>query len=672
VLNTPIDDLPKTSSITIRRLRAIGINTYWDFLNYFPFRYQDFSLISKINRLQPGEIVTLSAQITKAQNQYTKTGKTIQKITLGDATGQIDALWFNQPYLLRLFHPGDSISIAGEIQWYLHKLVMFPQEYQLGHDLIHAGRLVPVYPERNGLSSRVIREKMFWIVNQLDKLEEDLPEEILKFNDLTGELSAYKNVHFPDSLDASKKARHRLAFEELFTIQLASALVKKEWEKQVVANKFTYSQENENMINRFIDNLPYKLTNSQIKVISEILSDLKAEKPMNRFLEGDVGSGKTVVAAVACYLSYLSGFQSLFMAPTAILANQHFQTLSKLFGPYKIKIGLQTSARKINPDADLIVGTHALINEKLKFKKIGLVVIDEQHRFGVMQRSLLKEKGINPHLLTMTATPIPRTVALTLFGELDMSYIDEMPKGRIPVKTYFVSQEKRGAGYEWIKKEIESKGIQVFIVCPLIEESDKETMKSIRAAEKEFKNLETSVFKNQKIGLLHGRIKNKEKEKIMEDFKNKKFDILIATPVVEVGIDISNATIIIIESAERYGLAQLHQLRGRVGRGSQQSYCFLFSEKTDPEILERLHFFSKNESGQKLAEYDFRHRGPGAIFGTKQHGFFNLKIASLADFDLIKKTKSAADYFLAHYDIRQNKILAEKIKQYQTTSIINN
>lgn len=371
---------------------------------------------------------------------------------------------------------------------------------------------------------------------------------------------------------------------------------------------------------------------------------------MNRFLQGEVGSGKTVVAALACYLTYLNGFKSLFMAPTEILANQHYATLVKLFNKTSIKVGLVTGSTKKYFQADIIVGTHALITKKFELEKIGLVIVDEQHRFGVSQRAELKNKGLNPHLLTMTATPIPRTVALTLYGELDLSIIDEMPVVRLAVKTYLVPKEKRQSCYQWIKLQVTGYKLQVFIVCPLIEESEIETMKSVRAAKKEFENLK-KIFFEFKLGLLHGKLKSKEKNAVMTNFKNKNLDILVTTPVVEVGVDIPNATIMLIEGAERFGLAQLHQLRGRVGRSNKQSYCFLFSESKEAGVLGRLGMFTKTNDGNKLAEEDLRIRGPGDIYGVKQHGYLDLKIAMLSDYKMIEKTKKAVEYFTGHYSI---------------------
>jgi ATP-dependent DNA helicase RecG len=677
-LEQSIDKLPSTSQTTIKRFKKIGIKTFFDLLNYFPFRYENYSLISFIEKAQPGEKITLKGKIIDKKEERTKKGLRLQKFLLYDGTGKIEIIFYNQPYLLKVIPFEKEVSFAGEVNEFGKKIIMTPFEWEVETN-IHTGRLVPIYPEKKGLSSRVIREKIFWLLSQISENEilEIFPKEIISYNNLLSEYLAYKNIHFPKNRELAEKSKKRLAFDELFVIQLSAFLVKKEWEKEKVGHQFLVSNKNLTRFLDFIKNLPFQLTEAQKRVIKEILNDLEKEKPMNRFLQGDVGSGKTVVAACLCYLAYLNGFQSLFMAPTEILAKQHFQTLSSLFKNYPVKIGLQTRTEKINKkrkdnevifDFDIIVGTHALLNEKLKFSRVGLVIIDEQHRFGVRQRALLKEKGLNPHLLTMTATPIPRTVALVLYGELDISYLDEMPKGRLPVKTYLVPQEKREKAYQWIKEKIKNENASVFIVCPLIDESEVETMKSVKAAKKEFENLK-KIFSEFKLGLLHGKLKNEEKNKVLLDFRNDKIKILVTTPVVEVGIDIPQATIMVIEAAERFGLAQLHQLRGRVGRSNKQSYCFLFTTSNTPEVIERLTFFSKTNLGIKLAEYDLQTRGPGEIYGEKQHGFINLKVASFTDYELISKTKNAVNYFVAHYQLSQFPLLSQKIKEYQIKQI---
>lgn len=692
MFNASIDSLPNTSSITIRKFKSLGINTYFDLLNYFPSRYEDYSVITKIADIQEGEIVTINGKITEAKNQYTQSRLTIQKVIVSDDTGIVEVSWFNQPYLIRVMRIGENISVAGLVKRFGSKIIIEPKEYEIGIRHIHTGRVVPIYPEKKGLSTKTIREKIHAILiltsEVRNRVAETLPMEIILFNNLIERPLAYQQVHFPDNPESASKARERLAFDELFSIQLSSYLVKQEWKKEKVANMFKVGTIHELSLQKFIDNLPFKLTSDQNKVIKEIISDLKKSTPMNRFLQGDVGSGKTVVAAVASYLSFLNGYQTVIMAPTEILAQQHYQSINKLFKKVKnLKISLITSsqykvssiknkktAKKILNtkysilDTDIIIGTHALLNKNLKFKKIGVVVIDEQHRFGVNQRALLKEKTLNAHLLTMTATPIPRTVALTLYGELDLSYIEEMPKGRQIIKTYLVPKEKRDKGYQWIKKQIRENNAQIFVVCPLIEESESETLKSVKAVKIEFENIK-KIFSEFKLGLLHGKMKSAEKEKVMSDFKSKKINILVSTPVVEVGIDIPGATIMLIEGAERFGLAQLHQLRGRVGRSDKQSYCFLYAENLSEKANKRLGFFCKNYLGIKLAKFDLENRGAGNIFGTEQHGFVSFKIASLSDFELIDRTKKAIEYFVGKYNLKDWGELKKNIEKYKDGGI---
>jgi len=680
-----IENLPNTSSITIHKLKSLGINTYFDLLNYFPLRYEDYSPLTNIDKVQIGEVVTVQGKIVEAKNQYTRSRITIQKIIIADDTGTVSISWFNQPYLIRILKIDEIISVAGLVKRFGSRLIIEPKEYEIGEKRIHTGRLVPIYSERKGLSSKTIREKVTHALsgvilsdeqNEESKDLEFLPKEIISYNNLIDENTAYRQIHFPENMDLANKAKERLAFDELFSLQLANNLIKREWQKEKVGNSFNVETSLMTSLQDFIGDLPFKLTSDQNKAVEEIINDLKKSTPMNRFLQGDVGSGKTVVAAIGCYLSFLNGYQSIIMAPTEILANQHFQTIKNLFSKLDtLGVGLITGStkkpttHKLQPTPyDIIIGTHALLNQKLKFNKVGLVVIDEQHRFGVSQRALLKEKTLNSHLLTMTATPIPRTVALTLYGELDLSYIEEMPKGRQLIKTFFVPKEKRNSGYLWIKKQIKENNAQVFIVCPLIEESESETLKSVKAVKIEFENLK-KIFPEFRLSLLHGKIKSSEKQKIMSDFKNEKIDILISTPVVEVGIDVPNATIMIIEGAERFGLASLHQLRGRVGRSDKQSYCFLYTENDSDKTRKRLNFFCKNHLGVKLAEFDLNNRGAGNIFGTEQHGFVNLKIASLTDFELINRTKKAVGYFVGKYKVEDWGELNKKVEDYKGRQI---
>lgn len=495
-------------------------------------------------------------------------------------------------------------------------------------------RLVPVYPETAGITSKYLRTKIHYLLSVI-------PDEIYP-SDLLNWSQALKNIHFPSHLSVITPARERLAFDELLLLQLTSIQRRASWEKTRLTHPFSipYPQ-----IRRFISSLPFTLTPSQHRSVDEILTDLSTPKPMNRLLEGDVGSGKTVVAAIAAHAAHLSGFQTLILAPTQILAQQHHQTLSALFQPFGTEIGLITGKSKIgikNSEIGIIVGTHALLTKQFDAKNVGLIVIDEQHRFGVAQRALASALGESPHILTMTATPIPRTIALTLHADLDLSVLSDLPEGRIPIKTWVVPEEKRAAAYKWIAAQMKNEKSQCFIVCPFISES--ESLSSVKAATTEFEKLK-KIFSPLKLGLLHGKLKALDRDLVINKFRAGEYQILVSTPVVEVGIDIPSATVMVIESAERYGLAQLHQLRGRVGRTNQQSYCLLFSPPTP-----RIKFMESLQSGLELAEIDLKLRGPGQIFGHAQSGQTSFKAASYADFHLIKKTKSLAEIILPTLD----------------------
>ncbi|MBI2430453.1 MAG: ATP-dependent DNA helicase RecG [Candidatus Levybacteria bacterium] len=642
-LQTPISNAGRFYKMYAHRLEKLGIITLEDFLYHIPSRYENYSLISRINELQAGEIVTIQATVTEIKNEFTKNGKRLQKAKVEDGTGEIDVIWFNQPFLINVIRKGDLLSLSGKVDWFSRRLVLQSPEYETINDdspTIHTGRFVPIYPETKGVSSKWLRRQIYKTLQEYrQNLLEYIPDSIIQRNNFYAFSEAIEKAHFPKNLEEARKARERLAFDELFLLQLAALKRRSIWEKQLVGHHFTITTF-QKQIEEFWEKLPFELTNAQKKAVKDIFADLASKKPMNRLLEGDVGSGKTVVSAIAMYIAHLNGFQSVLMAPTEILVLQHYQTISKLLEPFGVKVGLRTGAHKGKDEADILVGTHAVLSDEINFKKLGLVVIDEQQRFGVEQRSIIRQKGKNPHLLTMTATPIPRTVALTLYGDLDLSYLDEMPKGRKKIKTWLVRSEKRESAYEWIKKQIEN-GDQVFIICPFIEES--ETMQTIKAAQKEYQRLQKEVFPNLKLGLLHGRLKAKEKDGVLQKFRDKELDILVATPVVEVGIDIPNATIILIEASERFGLAQLHQLRGRVGRGEKQSYCLLFTEIKNSQTIERIRAMETMHVGAELAEFDLRLRGPGELYGTMQHGVKQLKIASFSDFPLIEKTRREAE-----------------------------
>lgn len=681
-LSTPTKELYMVGPTYAKRLKKLNINTAEDLLHHYPFRYDDFSLISTINQLQLGEVVTIQGKIISYQNIYTKYGKKLQKAVVADQTGQIETIWFNQPFLTKTLKSGLLISLAGKVDWFDRKPALISPEYELIrskiYDLrsmitIHTGRLVPVYPETYGVSSKWLRSRIAPLIEKLISRTPDwLPQTIKKENNLIDLRLALKEIHFPNSQSEISEAKSRLSFDELFLIQLEALKRKQNWQKNKLTHAFKVNQEK---VLELINSLPFNLTSSQNKALKQILDDLKLKNPMNRLLEGDVGSGKTVVAAISMYVAYLNGLKSILMAPTEILAQQHYQTIKTLLEPFGVKIALLTSSNKIGNwkparsaggleigNYHIVIGTHALIYDKVKLDNLGLVIIDEQHRFGVEQRAKLINKGKSPHILTMTATPIPRTIALTLYGDLDLSVLDEMPPARKEIKTWVVPLEKRLSAYKWISEQIKKEQCQIFIVCPLIEQSDKESMKDIRAATVEFEHLSQKIFPDFKLGLLHGQMKTKDKDKIINDFRDEKLDILVSTPVVEVGIDIPNAAIMMIEGADRFGLAQLHQLRGRVGRSNKQSYCLLFTSTKDKENRQRLAAMQKYISGFKLAEIDLQLRGAGEIYGTEQHGFANLKIASFADSVLMEKTSIAAKKIIPQ--LNQFPLLQEKLKTY--------
>lgn len=656
-LQTPLKEYGKLYKPYVGRLEKLGIKTIDDLLYYFPFRYKNYSIISKITNVQPGEVVTIQGTVLETQNIYARNYKKIQKAKVSDTSGTIEVIWFNQPYLLRVIHKDDKVSLSGKIGLFSKKLVMESPEYEIlsgKNETIHTGRLVPIYSETRGVSSKWIRRQIYLLLQEYKQnLIEHLPDSIVANNDFLPLVLAIEQIHFPKSHELAEKARERLSFDELFTLQLSALKRRSQWQENLISDPFSITSFKK-QITTFWEKLPFELTNAQKKAVKDIFKDLASKKPMNRLLEGDVGSGKTVVAAIAMYLAHLNGFQSVLMAPTEILAQQHFKTISELLSPLGVKVALATGSIKYLASSmknkkkkyqilntDILVGTHAVLSEKIKFNKLGLVVIDEQQRFGVEQRGIIRKKGKNPHLLTMTATPIPRTVALAMYGDLDLSYLDEMPIGRKTVKTWLVSEEKRENGYEWIKKQINDTRSQIFIICPFIEES--ESMITVKAAQKEYEYLRNEIFKDFKMGLLHGKMKGKEKEEVLTKFRNKEFDILVATPVVEVGIDIPNATIIVIEASERFGLSQLHQLRGRVGRGDKQSYCLLFTQSKSFPTIQRLKAMERMHVGAELAEYDLKLRGPGDVYGTTQHGIPKLKIANFSDFRLIEKARYEAE-----------------------------
>ncbi len=672
LLSDPITTIPLVGKSYANRLKKLDIETIEDLLHHYPFRYEDFSVKKKLNELIAGETVTVTATVLEIKNIYTRGGKRLTFATVADETGQLEVVWFNQPYITNTVKKNDSINLSGRLGEFSKKPTFVSPEYEkLGaSSTIHTGRLVPVYPETRGVTSKWLRSRINAAIQPFNHLAIDeiefLPNEIREQQDLIDLKSATNQIHFPEDMDQVEEARKRLGFDEFFLMQLQALKRRQEWQKRPLARKFKV-QSSKFKIDAFVNSLPFELTDAQKRAVDEILKDLEKDVPMNRLLEGDVGSGKTVVAAVAIYAAHLNGLQSAIMAPTEILAEQHFRTISELLKPLGVSVALRTGARKssiLNPQFSILIGTHALLFDSVEFKNLGLVIIDEQHRFGVEQRAkLLKKTGDDtvPHLLTMTATPIPRSLALTAYGDLDISVLDEMPPGRKEVITWVVPNHKRQAAYNWIREQIKDDA-QAFVICPLIEESEAETMQTVKAATVEFERLSKKVFPDLKLALLHGRIKSREKNEILADFKNGKYDILVSTQVVEVGIDVPTATLMIIEGGDRFGLASLHQLRGRVGRSTRQSYCLLFTESRSRKAHNRLKAMEELNDGFKLAEIDLKMRGPGEIYGVKQHGLMRLKIASLSDVKLIETTRNEAKGLLEEDpNLKHHLALKEKL-----------
>ena len=647
-LDSSIGDVPLVGPAYTKKLKKLEIKTVNDLIYHVPSRYVDFGNRLKINELIVGEVATIEGQIISIKNIYTKARKVFQAAVVSDGVDTISVTWFNQRYLIKSLPMGTLVSLSGKVGEWNNKISFVSPSYEKifpNKDKVHTGRVIPVYPETAGVSSKWLRAKIAYVFPKISSdIVDPIPTSIRTNNKLTTLKKALSQVHFPKKHEKAIEGKRRLAFDELLRFQLISEMRRKKWKRNEVIYKLKVNQPE---INKFIKSLPFTLTKSQKRSIEEITKDLKQNVPMNRLLEGDVGSGKTIVAAVAAFVSFLNGHQTIIMAPTQILANQHFNTLKTIFKAFGLRISLITSTKKKSALGrnDIFVGTHALIHQKVDIDRVALVIIDEQHRFGVEQRTHLIRttagKSKSPHVLTMTATPIPRTVTLTIYGDLDLSTLDEMPKGRKPITTWVVPSKKRSGSYDWMRKEIKKNKVQMFVVCPLIEESIKETMKQVKAASTEFENFK-NTFPKLSVGLLHGKLKPDEKEKVLKNFKKGKLDILVSTPVVEVGIDIPNATIMVVETAERFGLAQLHQLRGRVGRGEKNSYCLLFTDNRSPKVRARLNALKDNLSGFALAELDLKLRGPGEIFGVKQHGFPELKIASWQDTALIKKTRTLA------------------------------
>jgi ATP-dependent DNA helicase RecG len=631
----------------------LSIFQVYDLLRYFPRRYQDYSNLKPINDLMYGEEITVIGSISKQFNtRKSKRGNLkITETSISDSTGFLRLTWFNQPYIQKQLKVGDSIVISGKVDSYLGRIVINNPDWELlEKDQLHTNRIVPIYPLTSGIGQRQLRKIIyrnlgFWS----DRVQDYFPSEILDNIGLPNITNALQEIHFPGSEKSLKAAQKRFAVEEIFFLQLGVLLQKIDW-VQKSSERFLLD---EKIYQASIESLPYKLTNAQTRAIGQIRKDLNSGIPMNRLLQGDVGSGKTVVAKFAIETVVCNGGQAALMAPTSILAEQHFKTLLDLFAASNTvkhdEIALliggtpQKSRNKVFFDlisgkTKVLIGTHALIEDPVEFENLALVVIDEQHRFGVKQRASLREKGTSPHLLVMTATPIPRSLALTIYGDMEVTIIDEMPAGRLPVNTRVIHPDDRDESYQLVHEQAAA-GNQAFIVYPKIHDDDDSNYQS---AVNEYNRLSKEVFPNLKVSLIHGQLNSREKEQIMTSFHNKEFDILVSTTVIEVGVDIPNATIIIIEGANRFGLAQLHQLRGRVGRNKEQAFCILIPEKEDAINNERLRAMESTNDGFVLADLDLKYRGPGEFLGTRQSGFVGFRFASLTDLDLINTCRKAA------------------------------
>ena len=679
-LSRSISHLKGVGPKIAEKLNKLGAETIWELLYLFPRRYDDYTLLKPISKIRYGEQVTIIGTIWQTKVRRSRTNQPITECIVNDGTGSVQATWFNQPWLAEQLPAGMQIVLSGKVEQFLGRLAFNSPEWEpLELEPLRTRRIVPIYPLTEGLNAGKMRELMQRAVKEwAGRVPDPLPDEIRKRRNLYSLGRAVQQLHFPDSQDAIRRARQRLAYDELFLLQLGVQRQRRDWQAHTGASLTVAAEQ----FAAYLDALPFQLTGAQQRVIEEIRADLAADRPMNRLLQGDVGSGKTVVAAAAMVTAAWAGAQAALMAPTEILAEQHYRGLRGLLEPLGLRVALLTGS---TPAADrpaiyegladgsihIVIGTHALIQPTVQFRRLGVAIVDEQHRFGVDQRAALREKGpsengdfISPHLLVMSATPIPRTLALSLYGDLDLSTLDELPPGRQEIKTRWLRASERERAYNFIRRQT-AEGRQAYLIYPLVEESE---MIDARAAVEEFDRLSREVFPDRRVGLIHGRLPSTEKDMAMRAFAGHETDMLVATSVIEVGVDVPNSTVIVIEGADRFGLAQLHQFRGRVGRGEHQSYCILIAEDVSAEAEQRLAALEATNDGFVLAERDLELRGPGEFFGRRQSGLPELRMASLLhDADVLTMAQEDAAALFAedpNLERLEHQALREQVRQF--------
>lgn len=659
---------------TAEQLALAGLHTIGDIIEFFPRTYEDYSTVTTIASIRPGK-VTLRGKFENVRTKRVRRSMTVTEATLVDSTGKVAVVWFNQSYRVKQIETNKEFLVSGEFGLQRNKYQLVSPSVELvEREHVNAGRIVPVYRQISGLKTQLVRKILIELKPYILALDETLPTKIIENERLMSRADAVMTLHFPEDESKLSNAKERMGFEELLALVTASILNRADNES-LESHRIKFSPSD---AKSFVGNLPFSLTNAQRISAWEAIQNLASDKPMNRLLQGDVGSGKTVVAGLIAHVVARAGFQTAFMAPTELLARQHAETLQTLLTPFETGVALLTGSVKgkvraelyehiASDDVQVVVGTHALIQDTVKFSNLGFVVIDEQHRFGVEQRQkLLAKSSKMPHLLAMTATPIPRSLQLTVYGEMDISILNEKPKNRLPIKTEIVSPNSRAQMYEKIEQEIID-GHQAYVICPRIEDGGDE-QKSVEA---EIKRLRQGPFRHRQIGLLHGKLKPEEKQSAMLDFATKKTDILVSTTVVEVGVDVPNATVIVIEGADTFGLAQLHQLRGRVGRSSMQSHCYLVPS-TSQKPSRRLRELEKSNDGFYLAEKDLEMRGPGEIYGRMQHGQISLEFTNIGDTKLLKRIKSNAEWLVKNsHSLSEYRELATSVDRYRRLTTLN-